>query len=354
MNTVRLNQSSIGQYFGVSEMCINNSHYKASTDATATDTNVSNFSEMSIPLEEGGRVSGNQSLNISFNKLPQLSSAESTWKSRYLPCYAALALSLSDLLMVAMNGEELLECLMGLLLEVEVAYAGGTATRAIAQRTLKQFRHGMSDSLKQQMYTVSNRGTVMADDYQYGAARDNNPSFTSPAANVGRTEAGGGSPLVKDGKADAKEKDSSDGESVKFIFLSTQHLRYQSGSPSYDVVVPSLCAVLTTTYRRLCDYELFQSPTLTKSVLTIDKKLRKLVLEKLCHEYARISRQRYIREALVLSPTGLFAEVGVSEDLNFLQGLLDQNKSAGETGSEAAAGSEARGELSSSEDDAHF
>ncbi|KAG5488154.1 hypothetical protein LSCM4_08131 [Leishmania orientalis] len=288
MNTVHLDLHEIGKYFNIDDACLPTDRDSGSKEglihlpaelpvemaATATGALASSSSHASA--ESGGAGVG--FITVSIANAPaaiqQRSSSAADWARYYLPCYAALAISLSEILLIPIGGEEFVECFYGVLLELEVAYATGAASKALAQRNLRQFRQRVSAGLKSLLQTSTDV-----------EARDATP--TSPLATP------------------SSEHD----VQIKYLFLDQRHLEYTAASPSYDAVIPALCSVLMFAYRKLCDYELMREEECVRRILSIDKRLERLFFGHVSHELDKIANHKLLREAYILSPGALFADL---------------------------------------------
>ena len=315
MNTVQLNLADIGRYFNIAETCLPSDRLEGGRPgmiqlpverlgrgsfgaADVTSPKNSSSGEVSPSPEKGasGTAStnatpaagftsgaGDEYVSISVAKAPaaiqQRSGSASDWTRNYLPCYTALAISLSEILLIPIGGDDFVECFYGLLVELEVAYAGGPATKALAQRSLKSFRQHVSPNLKSLLQT--------AVDVEAGT------DAAAPASPVVATAA----------SADIDAQ-------IKYLFLNQHHLEYTAASPSYDAVIPALCSVLMFAYRKLCDYELMKDEECVKRILSIDKRLERLFFKHITHEIDKIANYKLLREAYILSTGALFAELG--------------------------------------------
>lgn len=310
MNTVQLNSVEIGRYYNISTDCLSpalpsNSGNSSSTNYNSSSTTARqetcNSRCLRLPLERGTAQllnpaaassstpllpSADPSLspppesgyvNISLEKAPpslvQRSTSAADWQKHHLPCYTSLAISLSDILLVPIGGAEFLESFYGLLLELEAIYANGPATKALAQRSVKLFRQHLSLEVCAALQ---------------GTAEDSAPLPDGAAAVTALT---------------AAEMDIP----VKYLFCTSQHLDFMGSAPSYDAVVPSLCSVLIFAYRKMCDYELLKSDEAVKRILSIDKRVERMVLQTITHELGKIASQKLLRETYMLSSGGVFA-----------------------------------------------
>ncbi|CAM41408.1 conserved hypothetical protein [Leishmania braziliensis MHOM/BR/75/M2904] len=343
MNTVHLDLYEIGKYFNVADACL-----------PADRGGVSKAGLIRLPAEKpvavaasttGARpsLSSNASadpnvaeadfITVSIANAPaaiqQRSSSAEDWARYYLPCYVALAISLSEILLVPIGGEEFVECFYGLLLELEVAYASGAASKALAQRNLRQFRQHVSRGLKSLLQTSTD-----------AEARDGVPTLpvTTTSSDL-----------------DAQ---------VKYIFLNQRHLEYTAASPSYDAVIPALCSVLMFAYRKLCDYELMREEECVRRILSIDKRLERLFFAHVSHEVDKIANHKLLREAYLLSTGALFADLlaesahrGASSDAaigggaDFVTDLLMQHQEHRGSSSLKATGKKGFDSSSDEEDD---
>ncbi|KPI85341.1 hypothetical protein ABL78_5596 [Leptomonas seymouri] len=315
MNTVHLNLSEIGRYFNVAEACLppDRPEYReagivrlpaerraarALSSVGAASSPGSSAGEHS-PLPDaaaavvapasagtGGSADDSSSdfLLISVANAPaaiqQRSGSASDWARTYLPCYAALAVSLSEVLLIPISGEDFVECFYGLLMELEVAYAGGPATKALAQRNVKSFRQHLSPNLKSLLEAAT--AAEVGDAAPFSSAA---PAATSTAP------------------ADIDAL-------VKYLFLTPGHLEYAAASPSYDAIIPALCSVLMFAYRKLCDYEIMKDEECVRRALSVDKRLERLFFTHITHELDKVARYKLLREAYILSTGALFAELG--------------------------------------------
>ncbi|KAK7198813.1 hypothetical protein NESM_000846900 [Novymonas esmeraldas] len=268
MNSVHLSLHEIGKYFNIADACLPPGRDSVSKDGV-----------IHLPAERttaAGAPSsaGDDVITVSLASAPaalqQRSGSAAEWARYYLPCYAALAVSLAEILLVPIGGEEFVECFYGLLLETEVAYASGAATKALAQRNLRQFRLHVSPGLRALLQSSTDADA-------HDAAPSTAVDFDVP---------------------------------VKYIFLSDRHLAYTAAPPSYDAVVPALCSVLMFAYRKLCDYELMREEESVRRILSIDKRLERHVFSHVSHELDRIADHKLLREAYILSPGALFADLG--------------------------------------------
>ncbi|KPA74831.1 hypothetical protein ABB37_08854 [Leptomonas pyrrhocoris] len=339
MNTMQLNLSDIGKYFNIAQTCLPTDRLEYSTaglirlpaerGATAALRSVRPTSSKSSSLGQqspspdppaassasavpGGSTcdSGGDFLTISIANAPaaiqQRSGSAADWTRSYLPCYAALAISLSEILLIPIGGDDFVECFYGLLVELDVAYAGGPATKALAQRSLKGFRQHLSPNLKSLLQTYMD---AVVD----GAAP------ASPSA----------APISATASADIESQ-------IKYLFLDQRQLDYTAAPPSYDAVIPALCSVLMFAYRKLCDYELVRDEECVKRILSIDKRLERLFFKRIVHELDKVANYKLLREAFVLSTGALFAELGVvgrggtasglGEGADFVSNLVQQQQ----------------------------
>ncbi|KAG5512089.1 hypothetical protein JKF63_07553 [Porcisia hertigi] len=340
MNTVHLNLHEIGKYFNIPNACL-----PASGDAVSRDellhlpaekpVGASANEGIATPSGNGGRsagpnATGDDFITVSIAHAPaaiqQRSSSAVEWARCFLPCYAALAISLSDILLLPIGGEDFLECFAGLLLELEAAYALGAARKALTQRSLRQFRQHVSPALKALLQTSA--------DAEVGDA----PLSSSPASTSPDLDA-----------------------HIKYLFLNHRHIEYTVACPSYDALIPALCSVLMFAYRKLCDYELMKSEKSVSRILSIDKRLKRIFFSRVSHEIDKIAKHKLLREAYVLSPDALFSDlVGVAgrgsavsrvvteSGANFVADLLNEQQRYGASSLSVAA---KRGSDSSDDDE---
>ncbi|CAC9437812.1 conserved hypothetical protein [Leishmania infantum JPCM5] len=340
MNTVHLDLHEIGKYFNIADACLPTDRDGVSKEgliqlpaekpvAVATSATGALASSSSSASAEPG-ATGADFINVSIANAPaairQRSSSAADWARYYLPCYAALAISLSEILVIPIGGEEFVECFYGLLLELEVAYASGAASKALAQRNLRQFRQHVSPGLKSLLQTSTDAETL-----------DATPAF----------------PVV----TTSSDLDAQ----IKYLFLNQRHLEYMAASPSYDAVIPALCSVLMLAYRKLCDYELMREDECVRRILSIDKRLERLFFAHVSHEVGKIAKQKLLREAYILSTGALFADLvdasgrsgasgasGIDGGADFVADLLIQQQQR--RGSSSPTTAEKKG-FDSSDDD---
>lgn len=298
MNTVYLNRAIVCAHFGVDESCLY--HGGRAPDETT----------IHVRVERETAGASVETMPFVLGDLPVAGRAHAgpEWQGRYLNLYAALGTALSDLLVVPMGGEELIESVYGLLLELEVFFSSGTASKAIAQRNLKSFRQHISSALSDTLNVAQSPTEV---------ARSGLPA---PNSTAGAADAEGQGP-------------------TKYVFFSPLLLNYTAAPPSYDTVVPALCSVLLYLYRRLCDYELTASEESVRRILSIDKRIQKCVIERLTKEIQKVARFRTLRETFLLSPKGIM--VGAAGDTDtFIADLMQAYARAEEApkDAESAAG----------------
>jgi hypothetical protein len=358
MNTVQLNLSDIGRYFNIAEACLppdRPEYSKAGViqlpverSAGASSRNASIGEQGPLPESASATpiyttsatasapvptpsysCTSSDYLSISIANAPaaiqQRSGTASDWTRYYLPCYAALAISLSEILLIPIGGDDFVECFYGLLVELEVAYAGGPASKALAQRNLRYFRQHLSPSLKALLQTAM--------DAEVSEAPPSSPAAAAASS------------------ADIDAQ-------IKYLFLSQRHLEYTAASPSYDAVIPALCSVLMFAYRKLCDYELMKDEECVKRILSIDKRLERLFFKHITHELDKIANYKLLREAYILSPGALFAELNgvgrggsagsLGEVNDFVSDLLNHQQQRRSESSPAPPGKKA---FDSSDDD---
>lgn len=231
MNTILLNADDIYQHFNVSKECILHELHSET------------------PFEEEER--------------PLLPMSEA-WEKRYLPYLMALGMTLSDYLLAPLSSAEFAECVLGALLELDVAYASGPAKRTIALHNLNSFRCHFSSAL--------------------------NDALVSSDLSAGETP-NAERPCILS----------------RYLFLQPNADEYCVSSGSYDAVIPPLCAILETTYKKLCDFEAIQSVEATKRILSIDKHLEKVFFSRITGELEVIAHEKLIHEAKALSVEGLFS-----------------------------------------------
>lgn len=348
MNTVQLNLAEIGKYFNVADACLppDRPEYSRAgliqlpverAGATAlggtagpASAGSSSTADATTTLAESGAAgaaASNDVLSISIANAPaaiqQRSGSASDWTRYYLPCYAALAISLSEILLIPIGGEDFVECFYGLLMELEVAYAGGAATKALAQRNLKGFRQHLSPNLKSLLQTASDGSVTDA---------------AAPGLPVGNAATAA---------AAAPDIDAQ----IKYLFLNQRHLEYTAAPPCYDAVIPALCSVLMFAYRKLCDYELVKDEECVRRILSIDKRLERLFFRHITHELDKIANYKLLREAFILSTGALFAELGgvgrggsasgLGEGADFVSDLLNQQQQRRSVASPSSAGKKA-------------
>lgn len=348
MNTIYVSRQYLGRYFGVPADCLAQNVAGAGGAAAEPET----AGLVRIPLDTNYEPGGKRSFDtgapssaagtddeeytyVPLDKLPNPASVGrdssiSEWHKRYLPGYVALAMALSDLLLVPVSGEEFLECVYHLLLEVDVAFGGSVAAKALAQRSLRTLRMHPSQALTAALTASVDEGTGDAGAEGLLAALD---SPTPGLAN-------------QSGAAAAANTASS--EQFKYIFLQSRHLAYTAGAPAYDTVMPALFSSLIFAYRRLCDYELTSREDCVKRILSIDKHLEKLVFSRVGKELEKAAKLKLVREAYLLSPRGLFTEVGGGEaEADFINDIVAAAAQKSETqqkGGAAAAPGAAGGD----------
>ncbi|GET85440.1 hypothetical protein, conserved [Leishmania tarentolae] len=343
MNTVHLDIHEIGKYFNIDDACLPTDRDGTSREGliqlraepevrtTANATATLTSSSSSVVAEPG--APGNDFINVFIANAPaairQRSSSAADWARYYLPCYAALAISLSEILVIPISGDAFVECFYGLLLETEVAYAGGAASKALAQLSLRQFRQHVSPGLKSFLQTSTDAETPVS----------------TPVSPVAATSS----------DLDAQ---------IKYVFLSEQHLEYTTAPPSYDAVIPALCSVLMCAYRKLCDYELLRDEECVRRILSIDKRLERLFFAHVNHEVGKIAKQKLLREAYLLSTGALFADLvdasgrsaasgvsGADGAADFVSDLLIQQQQRRALSSTAAAKKKGSDSSDDDEDD---
>ncbi|KAG5487909.1 hypothetical protein LSCM1_08224 [Leishmania martiniquensis] len=329
MNTVHLNLHEIGKYFNIADACLPMDHDGVSKErlihlpaelpvAMAGATGPLAPSSSNALAELSGREA--DFITVSIANAPaaiqQRSSSAMEWARYYLPCYAALAISLSEILLIPIGGDEFVECFYGLLLELEAAYATGTASKALAQRNLRQFRQHVSSGLKSLLQTSTDTEAP-------------NATLTSPL-------------VTPSSDHDAQ---------IKYIFLDQRHLEYAAATPSYDAVIPALCSILMFAYRKLCDYELIREDECVRRILSIDKRIERIFFAHVNHELDKIANYKLLREAYILStgalfsdlvstsePSGASSAVAINGGADFVSDLLMQHQQRRGSSNLTAAG----------------
>lgn len=365
MNTLFFNRAYLGRYFGVASDCLAcgsgsaeeaetagivriplDSTYELDDPAAAATTPAT--AAAAYQRDARAPAAGGEYAYVSLDRLPNPASSGrdssiAEWQHRHLPCYVALSLSLSDLLQVPVSGEEFIEALHHLVLEVEAAFASGLAARALAQRNLKSFRQHMSPALTEALRGGagdSDADAAMAAVARGGSANggcDANPNASLSLGFSATAAAATGSEQQQ--------------QQAKFFFLQDRHLAFTAGSPGYDVVMPALFSLLIFAYRRLCDYDLTGRADCVKRILSIDKRVEKLVLGRLGKELERAATLRLVREAYILSTRGLFADlVGDEGGADFVNDIVaaslavPSGRSAGSTAGGVGRGAGAAGD----------
>lgn len=77
--------------------------------------------------------------------------------------------------------------------------------------------------------------------------------------------------------------------------------------PSYDALLPSLCAVLASVYQKFCDYDHLHDTEVIRRVVLIDKKLNKIFFSPLTVELEAAAHGKLWSEATLLTWDGLFS-----------------------------------------------
>eukprot|EP00658_Telonema_sp_P-2_P005689 TRINITY_DN12148_c0_g1_i1.p1 TRINITY_DN12148_c0_g1~~TRINITY_DN12148_c0_g1_i1.p1 ORF type:complete len:166 (+),score=32.44 TRINITY_DN12148_c0_g1_i1:104-601(+) len=75
--------------------------------------------------------------------------------------------------------------------------------------------------------------------------------------------------------------------------------------PSYDVVTPALCKVLTTAYNKLADYTALEEPHAIETILAIDKRLKHDFFGALSRQLGALAQAKLKQQALYLTD-GIF------------------------------------------------
>ena len=75
--------------------------------------------------------------------------------------------------------------------------------------------------------------------------------------------------------------------------------------PSYDVVTPALCKVLTTAYNKLADYSALEEPHAVETILAIDKRLKHDFFGALSRQLGTLAQAKLQQQALYLTD-GIF------------------------------------------------
>jgi hypothetical protein len=188
------------------------------------------------------------------------------WLREYLPKFMALAVSLSDLLAVPMSGEDFVNSLYELLLEMDVWFSTGSAARVLAGRTLKNHRWARSQSTGR--------------------------SGASETATAATGDRPGGTEVTSSGSSLV---------SAKPHFLNEYVLSQTIRVPSYDLVVPSLCTTVIFAYRRMCDFDSTEQTENVRLILQTDRRLKKLFFGNLSKEISVLARMRTVQQAYVIT-----------------------------------------------------
>lgn len=334
MNTVYVNRSYLGKYFGVPGDCLlPGGGVGSAGDGSAVVAESETAGFVRIPLDTahpfGGAptavsaaaTGGTPTLSaedehtyVPLDKLPHPASigrdsSINEWHRRFLPGYTAFAMALSDLLLMPVSGEEFLECFYHVLLEVEVALSGGIATKALAQRSLKTLRQHLSPAMTAALSAASEESGSGSGGGGAGGGGGGDAGCTSPLAAVeSPTSSLAGTPFGASAAANSTSSDQ-----LKLVFVQSPHLSFTGGTPSYDVVMPALFSTMIFAYRRLCDYELTNREDCVKRILSIDKRIERILFARLGKELEKAAKLKLIREAYVLSSRGLFSEIAGGE-----------------------------------------
>lgn len=281
MNAIHMNRESIGSYFGISSDCLQSAERQTPGIAC-------------IPLDctyDTAAVSTDAYTYVSLDKLPRTNTAASEWQKRLLLLYTAVAMSTADLLQVPISGDEFIESLYDLLLEADVAFASGAASKTLAQHNLRSCRQHMSDALSNALSGTSGE---------------------DPEA----------SPLLSRSPESSTEKHADPSQS-KFFFLQTEPHNYTAAPPSYDAVLPAFCSVLIIAYRKLCDLELTRQEECVKRIFSIDRRIQKMFIHPVGKALGKAAHLKFVREAYILSTNGLFSELGAEADeANFINDII--------------------------------
>lgn len=257
MNVIHLNIFDLSEHFRVSGDCLK---FNYLFESSSSSCNVSCLTTSSLTLTKEDRAANE----------PTADFCNDTWLSRYLPSLSILCMSLSDFLSAPLAGDEFVECVYGVLLELEVAFAGGSATRAMALHNLNAFRENFSSKIARIM-------NIRRRENQIDVSAENKVEFKA-----------------------------------KYIFMRKGSEAYIPTPVSYDAIISPLCTVLSFTYRKLCDYDQIHNPDIAKRVISIDKRLEKLFFARITDEIEKVAHSKLIRESLLLSTEGFF--MGFAED----------------------------------------
>lgn len=278
MNVVQINIFDISKHFRVSDDCMrqsnpNNDPVNSCPRHENEDDRPSSPRTTSLPREQSGSLA---------EASPDSVVCSEDFFSRYLPALAALGVSLSEILLAPLSAKEFVDCIYGLLLEVEVAYAGGSTTRAIALHNLNSFRETYVFPQSEQAGESGGFSSL--------GQHDSLPPLTSTESNE----------II-----------------AKYIFLKKETDDYMAAPVSYDTVISPLCTILALTYRKLFDFEEMANAEVVKRVIAIDKKLEKIFFTRITDEIEVIARKKLFNESLVLTNELFsgFAEEGLETTL---------------------------------------
>lgn len=260
MNVIQLNIFDLSEHFKVSENCL---RFKFFHDSNIPGSDERLNCSNSLTSEENGFSHDN-------------GKSSETWSSRYLPLLSLLSMSLSDILSAPLTGDQFVDCVYGVLLELEVAFAGGSATRAMALHNLNTFRETFSCKV----------GVVS------GNLTEEKLEFKS-----------------------------------KYIMMRKESDSYIPSPVSYDAIISPLCTILSFTYQKLCDYDQIHNFEIAKRVISIDKRLEKMFFSRITEEIEKIAHKKLLRESLLLSTEGLFTGFGEDNLIATLGHLNLSNRS---------------------------
>ncbi|RNF01209.1 hypothetical protein TraAM80_07147 [Trypanosoma rangeli] len=250
-------------------------------------------------------------LVVSVGPIPGVPhTVDAAWLSTRMPCYVCLAMSLADILHIPLSVCEFVDCVYAMLLEMAVRFGSGATARAFARRNLRSYRQ--RQQLRQHTALTTDSASAL------GAGINHSTSNSSTSSGGGGLlgamgSAGGGWFLFGASDADAP---------VKYLYLNLEHHAYTTPEEvRYEEVIDPLLSLLTLTYRRLRDHGVANNEESVKRVLSIDRRLQDIFFSPISKELGKIARGKLLLQTSLLSPSGLFANLG-STTCNNTLGLL--------------------------------
>lgn len=301
LNTIRLGRSDIAEYFGMDRSVADPTAKVAKakkvvirhvrTESTCSGSAASGaMGNSSFTNLEGGSGGASEAVSASADTVTTVPlrtidglqrTASAAWLDEYLPKYYTFGVALSELLLVPMSGPEFVDAVFQIFLEMDVHFASGTTARVLAGRALKNHRWARAQALQ-----------VSATD------ADKTDSGSSSIAAV---------------------------VSAKPHFLNESLLRHAVISPSYDLVVPSLCTTIIFAYRRMCDFDAIEDTTTVQQIILVDKRIKRFFLGNITKELNQLAKMRTLQQAFVLTDH-LFGAFSQADD-GLVAGLLRGSRS---------------------------